>query len=55
MMMIYDILFILQCQVSTTVMDLVVVFILFVFIHGFISPQNGSKKTEQKQDLTKLN
>jgi len=29
---IYDILFILQYQVSTTVMDLVVVFALFVFM-----------------------
>jgi len=46
MMIIYDIMLILQYEVSTTVMDLVVVFILFVFIHGFISPQNGSKKTE---------
>ena len=26
-----------------------------LFLHSFISPQNGSKKTEQKQDLTKLN
>jgi len=24
-------------------------------LHSFISPQNGSKKTEQKQDLTKQN
>jgi len=31
-MIIYDILLILQYQVSTTVMDLVVVFALFVFI-----------------------
>jgi len=31
-MIIYDILFILQFQVSTTVMDLVVVFALFVFM-----------------------
>ena len=31
-MIIYDILFILQFQVSTAVMDLVVVFALFVFM-----------------------
>ena len=30
-MMIYDIMFILQYKVSTTVMDLIVVFRLFVF------------------------
>ena len=33
---VYDILLILQYQVSTTVMDLVVVFALFVFISTFI-------------------
>ena len=46
-MIIYDILFILQFHVSTTVMDLVAVFALFIFVlpsfgeQRFIFPYSG--------------